>query len=155
MSAPAIEAEHLVKTFGDQTAVVAAVLDAYEVTADRRWLRGSLNWLLLMAMVLLKRLNVPLARDVIFLGDVAMDSNAAGELRRLIEQGAAQCGICIPGMLVSLYAFLKLNPRAGRQEVREAIGGNLCRCTGYHNIVKAIGAGARAMSGEVSKQAAE
>src|SRR5262249_38661849 len=54
-----------------------------------------------------------------------------------VEAGAAQCGICIPGMLVSLYAFLRVHPRADRQAVREAIGGNLCRCTGYHKIVDA------------------
>lgn len=60
-----------------------------------------------------------------------------------VELGAAQCGICIPGMLVSLYAFLQAHPRAGRPEIREAIGGNLCRCTGYHKIVDAAEAAAR------------
>ena len=64
-----------------------------------------------------------------------------------IEHGAAQCGICIPGMLVSLYAFLRAHPRASRQEIRAAIGGNLCRCTGYHKIVDAAEAAARAMLG--------
>jgi aerobic carbon-monoxide dehydrogenase small subunit len=60
-----------------------------------------------------------------------------------IELGAAQCGICIPGMLVTLYAALRLHPEATRQEIREAIGGNLCRCTGYHKIVDAALAAAR------------
>jgi carbon-monoxide dehydrogenase small subunit len=60
-----------------------------------------------------------------------------------VEHGAAQCGICIPGMLVSLYAFLRDHPRASRQAIREAIGGNLCRCTGYHKIVDAAEAAAR------------
>jgi carbon-monoxide dehydrogenase small subunit len=60
-----------------------------------------------------------------------------------IELGAAQCGICIPGMLVSLYAFLQEQPHATREEIREAIGGNLCRCTGYHKIVDAAEAAAR------------
>ncbi len=60
-----------------------------------------------------------------------------------VELGAAQCGICIPGMLVSLYAFLQEHPRAGRREIREAIGGNLCRCTGYQKIVDAAEAAAR------------
>ena len=64
-----------------------------------------------------------------------------------IEHGAAQCGICIPGMLVSLYAFLRADPRASRQEIRAAIGGNLCRCTGYHKIVDAAEAAAREMIG--------
>ncbi len=60
-----------------------------------------------------------------------------------IELGAAQCGICIPGMLVSLYAFLRDTPGASRAAIREAIGGNLCRCTGYHKIVDAAEAAAR------------
>jgi carbon-monoxide dehydrogenase small subunit len=63
-----------------------------------------------------------------------------------VELGAAQCGICIPGMLVSLYAFLRDHPRASRQAIREAIGGNLCRCTGYHKIVDAAEAAARALA---------
>ncbi len=60
-----------------------------------------------------------------------------------VELGAAQCGICIPGTLVSLYAFLREHPRPSRAEIREAIGGNLCRCTGYQKIVDAAEAAAR------------
>jgi carbon-monoxide dehydrogenase small subunit len=60
-----------------------------------------------------------------------------------VELGAAQCGICIPGMLVTLYAALAAHPDASRREIREAIGGNLCRCTGYHKIVDAALAAAR------------
>ncbi len=60
-----------------------------------------------------------------------------------VELGAAQCGICIPGMLVSLYAFLREHPHASRREIREAIGGNLCRCTGYQKIVDAAEVAAR------------
>ena len=56
-----------------------------------------------------------------------------------------QCGFCTPGMLMTLTEFLRDNPNPTEQEVRIAISGNLCRCTGYHNIVKAIAAGARAM----------
>ena len=63
-----------------------------------------------------------------------------------VELGAAQCGICIPGMLVSLYTFLQERPRPSRLEIREAIGGNLCRCTGYHKIVDAAEAAARALA---------
>jgi carbon-monoxide dehydrogenase small subunit len=63
-----------------------------------------------------------------------------------VERGAAQCGICIPGMLVSLYAFLREHPAATRAQIREAIGGNLCRCTGYHKIVDAAEAAARQMA---------
>jgi carbon-monoxide dehydrogenase small subunit len=49
-----------------------------------------------------------------------------------------QCGFCTPGMLMTSYALLKHNPNPSEQEIREGISGNLCRCTGYNNIVKAI-----------------
>jgi aerobic carbon-monoxide dehydrogenase small subunit len=51
------------------------------------------------------------------------------------EHHGLQCGFCTPGMLLTLLCFLRENPRPTEQEVREAISGNLCRCTGYHNIV--------------------
>jgi carbon-monoxide dehydrogenase small subunit len=66
-----------------------------------------------------------------------------------------QCGFCTPGMVMAAVGLLAENPHPTEEQVRVGLEGNLCRCTGYHNIVKAIGAGARAMSGEVSKQAAE
>jgi carbon-monoxide dehydrogenase small subunit len=49
-----------------------------------------------------------------------------------------QCGFCTPGMLLASYAFLKHNPDPGEGDIREALAGNLCRCTGYQNIVKAV-----------------
>jgi len=55
-----------------------------------------------------------------------------------IEQGAAQCGFCIPGMLLSAKAFLDECPQPTEEEVREALVGNLCRCTGYHKPIAAI-----------------
>ena len=58
--------------------------------------------------------------------------------RRFVEAGAAQCGFCTPGMLVSATALLRRNPRPTRGEVCEAIAGNLCRCTGYEAIIDAI-----------------
>ena len=54
------------------------------------------------------------------------------------DAGAAQCGYCTPGMIVSAAALLKHNPNPTEDEIREAISGNLCRCTGYGQIVKAI-----------------
>jgi carbon-monoxide dehydrogenase small subunit len=53
------------------------------------------------------------------------------------ENHALQCGYCTPGMIMQVACFLKENPNPSEQEVREGIEGNLCRCTGYHNIVKA------------------
>ena len=55
-----------------------------------------------------------------------------------IRHGAIQCGFCTPGMLLSAKALLDNNPQPNEKEVREAIAGNLCRCTGYNKIVEAI-----------------
>ena len=54
------------------------------------------------------------------------------------EAHGLQCGFCTPGFLMTLVAFLRDNPRPTENEIREAISGNLCRCTGYQNIVKAV-----------------
>jgi aerobic-type carbon monoxide dehydrogenase small subunit (CoxS/CutS family) len=56
-----------------------------------------------------------------------------------------QCGYCTPGILMTMTAFLKENPSPSEDEVREALSGNLCRCTGYQNIVDAMLAAAEAM----------
>ncbi len=55
-----------------------------------------------------------------------------------IEEDAVQCGFCTPAMLLTAKAALEKNPRLTRDEIKEAISGNLCRCTGYHAIVEAI-----------------
>lgn len=55
-----------------------------------------------------------------------------------IENGAIQCGFCTPGMVLSAKALLDENPRPDELEIRQAIAGNLCRCTGYQKIVEAI-----------------
>ncbi|MDP9245087.1 MAG: (2Fe-2S)-binding protein [Chloroflexota bacterium] len=60
------------------------------------------------------------------------------------EEGAAQCGYCTPGMLMSAKALLDANPRPSRDEIAHAIAGNLCRCTGYTAIYEAIEKAARA-----------
>ena len=57
-----------------------------------------------------------------------------------------QCGFCTPGMVMSALDLVKTNPHPGEREIREWLEGNLCRCTGYHNIVKSIAAGAAAMA---------
>jgi carbon-monoxide dehydrogenase small subunit len=55
-----------------------------------------------------------------------------------LEFGGAQCGICTPGMLIAARALLDLNARPTRDQIKEAIAGNLCRCTGYVKIIDAI-----------------
>lgn len=61
------------------------------------------------------------------------------------EHHGLQCGYCTPGMLMSSYALLAANPKPSQKEIRKAIAGNLCRCTGYHNIFVAIDAAAKKM----------
>ena len=83
-------------------------------------------------------------------------ANADGSLN-VIQQAfqdhhGLQCGFCTPGMVMSAAALLKENPKPSEQEVREYLEGNICRCTGYHNIVKAIMA---ASGQDVSAIAAE
>ncbi|HVC57658.1 MAG TPA: (2Fe-2S)-binding protein [Stellaceae bacterium] len=65
------------------------------------------------------------------------------------DNHALQCGFCTPGMVMSALDLVKNNPDPSDREIREYLEGNLCRCTGYHNIVLAIKAGAAAMRGAV------
>jgi carbon-monoxide dehydrogenase small subunit len=66
-----------------------------------------------------------------------------GERLHPIQQGFAetlgfQCGFCTPGFLMTIYEFLNENPSPSEEEIRERLSGNLCRCTGYQNIVAAV-----------------
>ncbi len=63
------------------------------------------------------------------------------------EKHGLQCGFCTPGMIMSALDLLDHNPDPSERQIREWLEGNLCRCTGYHNIVKAIQAAAQAMRG--------
>ena len=65
--------------------------------------------------------------------------------RAFLEHGGLQCGFCIPGLIMSATGFLQSNPNPTEEEARFAIGGNLCRCTGYARVVKAIMAAAAEM----------
>jgi aerobic carbon-monoxide dehydrogenase small subunit len=62
------------------------------------------------------------------------------------DQHGLQCGYCTPGMLMTAYVMLKHKPQPSEVEIREQIAGNLCRCTGYQNIVKAVGQAASELS---------
>ena len=66
-----------------------------------------------------------------------------------------QCGFCTPGMVMSAIDLCRQHPDASEAEIREQLDGNICRCTGYHNIVKAIAAGAKNMPKVAVQQAAE
>jgi carbon-monoxide dehydrogenase small subunit len=63
------------------------------------------------------------------------------------EHHGLQCGFCTPGMVMAAIDLVNNNPNPTEKEIREGLEGNLCRCTGYHNIVKSIEAGAKAMRG--------
>ena len=58
--------------------------------------------------------------------------------KKFVEKGAIQCGFCTPGMVLTSYALLKENPDPTKEEINEALAGNLCRCTGYKKIVEAV-----------------
>ena len=58
--------------------------------------------------------------------------------RAFLEEGGVQCGFCTPGMLISATALLRANPSPSDEEIRIALAGNLCRCTGYDGIVRAV-----------------
>jgi carbon-monoxide dehydrogenase small subunit len=62
--------------------------------------------------------------------------------RQFLQQGGVQCGFCTPGMLISAKALLDRNPDPSEDEIRLALSGNLCRCTGYQGIVRAVQAAA-------------
>ena len=70
--------------------------------------------------------------------------------RAFAEEGAVQCGFCTPGMLLAATDLLHRNPRPSRGQIREALTGNLCRCTGYQKIVDAVDKAARLVSGDES-----
>ncbi len=66
-----------------------------------------------------------------------------------VEKGAVQCGFCTPGMVISAYALLKENRQPSKDQVRTAISGNLCRCTGYKQIEEAILAASKKLNNEL------
>ena len=71
------------------------------------------------------------------------------------EMHGLQCGFCTPGMMMTATVLLANNPKPSEQEIREGISGNLCRCTGYQNIVKAIQFAAAKLNGVAFQEAAE
>jgi carbon-monoxide dehydrogenase small subunit len=71
-------------------------------------------------------------------GLAAQDGELHPVQRAFREQHGLQCGFCTQGMMMAAVSLLAENPKPSRQEVREALEGNLCRCTGYHNIVSAV-----------------
>jgi len=86
--------------------------------------------------------------DVRTVEGVAVDGTLHPVQEGFWERHGLQCGFCTPGMIMSSVALLEQNPAPGEGEIRHAIEGNLCRCTGYHNIVRAVEYAAAKMRGE-------
>ena len=77
-------------------------------------------------------------KEVVTLKGIGSEEKPHPLQKSFVQHGAIQCGFCTAGMVVSAKALLDQNPRPSRDEIREAISGNLCRCTGYKKIVDAI-----------------
>ena len=87
-------------------------------------------------------------RKVTTLEGLEDDPLMTGLREAFVENGAVQCGFCTPGMLISSYTLLKENPDPTEDEIKIAIEGNICRCTGFTKIIAAIGDAAERMADE-------
>lgn len=76
--------------------------------------------------------------EIITIEGIAKDGKLHPIQKNFLEAGAVQCGFCTPGMVLSAYALLIRNPHPAEDEIKEAIAGNLCRCTGYKQIIDAV-----------------
>jgi aerobic carbon-monoxide dehydrogenase small subunit len=83
-------------------------------------------------------------RDVTTIEGLAVNGELSPMQAAFREHHGLQCGFCTPGMVMSATDLVRRNPDAGERQIREWLEGNLCRCTGYHNIVKAVRSAAQA-----------
>jgi aerobic carbon-monoxide dehydrogenase small subunit len=88
--------------------------------------------------------------DVLTIEGLAVDGKLDPIQTAFIEEGAVHCGYCTPGMILSTKALLDRNPAPADADIRMALEGNLCRCTGYNRIVKAVETAARKLSSPAS-----
>jgi aerobic carbon-monoxide dehydrogenase small subunit len=78
-------------------------------------------------------------REVVTVEGIAPSDGELHEVQRaFVEAGGVQCGFCTPGLIVAAHDLLRRNPRPSDPEIREALAGNLCRCTGYEKIIDAV-----------------
>ena len=89
-------------------------------------------------------------REVLTIEGLAENGKLHPIQQAFVDKGAIQCGFCTPGMILSAKSLLDENPRPTELEIRTAISGNLCRCTGYQKIVEAIQAASESGKKEVS-----
>lgn len=77
-------------------------------------------------------------RDIMTVESMAKDGKLDPIQKAFLDHGAYQCGFCTPGMLMSSKALFMQNPKPTKMEIKEALDGNLCRCTGYNSIIRAL-----------------
>ena len=108
---------------------------------------------------LLKSCLVPVqkvqGRTVETVDDLDRDAGMTVLQRAFHKAGASQCGYCIPGMVMAATSVLRANPQAGLQEIKEGLGGNICRCTGYQKIIDAVVLARDVMNGSQPDSALE
>ncbi|WP_138159161.1 (2Fe-2S)-binding protein [Peptoniphilus catoniae] len=77
-------------------------------------------------------------KNIITIEGLEKDGELDSLQKNFVEEGAIQCGYCSPGMIISAKALLMENPKPTREEIKVSIAGNICRCSGYQQIIKAI-----------------
>ena len=88
--------------------------------------------------------------DIITLEGVSKDGQPDVVQQAFMDAGAVQCGYCTPGMVLTTIALLNVNPSPTEEEIRVALSGNLCRCTGYEKIIEAVNLSAERMRKETN-----
>lgn len=87
----------------------------------------------------IKRVKEAAGAEVLTIEGLAPPDGSLHPLQQaFLDAGAVQCGFCTPGMILRAHALLLKNPAPGREEIRRALQGNLCRCTGYQQIIDAV-----------------
>jgi carbon-monoxide dehydrogenase small subunit len=106
---------------------------------------------ILMNGVLVNSCLVPILQakdaDLITIEGLASEDRLHMLQQAFLDCGGAQCGICTPGMILAAFHLLSKNPQPSREEIGEALSGNLCRCTGYTQIFEAVAEAARRSAG--------
>jgi carbon-monoxide dehydrogenase small subunit len=85
--------------------------------------------------------------DIVTIEGLASESRLHTLQQAFLDCGGAQCGICTPGMILAAFYLLSKNPKPSREEIGEALAGNLCRCTGYTQILESVAEAARRSAG--------
>ena len=87
--------------------------------------------------------------DIVTVKGLSMSNRFHPLQQAFMDEGAVECGFCTPGFILTALSYLKENPKPSIEEIKEAVAGNLCRCTGYQNIVKAIFEASKGKYGEI------